>query len=63
MTGQNLGSEVQWNGYAELSITVPLRPRPQLRFVTLGMGGKGRILLAVWTLRGDTPAPDFGLEG
>ena len=25
------------------------------RFVTLGMGGKGRILLAVWTLRGDTP--------
>ena len=25
------------------------------RFVTLGMGGKGRILLAVWTLRGDIP--------
>jgi uncharacterized DUF497 family protein len=25
------------------------------RWVTLGMGGKGRILVAVWTLRGDTP--------
>jgi uncharacterized DUF497 family protein len=25
------------------------------RFVTLGMGGKGRILIVVWTLRGDTP--------
>ena len=23
------------------------------RFITLGMGGKGRILLTVWTLRGD----------
>lgn len=23
------------------------------RFVTLGMGGKGRVLLTVWTLRGD----------
>lgn len=23
------------------------------RFVTLGMGAKGRILIAVWTLRGD----------
>ncbi len=25
------------------------------RFVTLGMGGKGRTLVVVWTLRGDTP--------
>lgn len=25
------------------------------RFVTLGMGGKGRILVVVWTLRGETP--------
>jgi uncharacterized DUF497 family protein len=25
------------------------------RFVTLGMGGKGRILVVVWTLRGDIP--------
>ena len=23
--------------------------------VTLGMGGKGRILIVVWTLRGDNP--------
>ncbi len=23
------------------------------RFITLGMGGKGRILIVVWTLRGD----------
>jgi uncharacterized DUF497 family protein len=28
------------------------------RFVTLGMGGKGRILVAVWTLRGGTPRVD-----
>lgn len=25
------------------------------RFVTLGMGGKGRILIVVWTLRGENP--------
>lgn len=25
----------------------------ELRFVSLGMGGKGRILVTVWTLRGD----------
>ena len=25
------------------------------RFVTLGMGGKGRILVVIWTLRGDVP--------
>ena len=25
------------------------------RWVTLGMGGKGRILVVVWTLRGDAP--------
>ncbi|MEQ1590768.1 MAG: BrnT family toxin [Thiobacillaceae bacterium] len=25
------------------------------RFVTLGRGGKGRILIVVWTLRGDHP--------
>jgi len=25
------------------------------RFVTLGMGGKGRILVVVWTLCADTP--------
>lgn len=25
------------------------------RFVTLGMGGKGRILVAVWTMRGENP--------
>lgn len=25
------------------------------RFVTLGMGGKGWILVVVWTLRGETP--------
>jgi len=24
------------------------------RFVTLGMGGKGRLLVTVWTLRGET---------
>ena len=24
------------------------------RFVTLGMGGKGRILIVVWTLRGES---------
>ena len=24
------------------------------RFVTLGMGGKGRVLIVVWTLRGET---------
>ena len=29
--------------------------RGESRWVTLGMGGKGRILVAVWTLRGDTP--------
>lgn len=27
----------------------------EARFVTLGMGGKGRILVVVWTLRGDNP--------
>jgi len=27
----------------------------ETRFVTLGMGSKGRILLVVWTLRGDNP--------
>ena len=27
----------------------------EARFVTLGMGSKGRILLVVWTLRGDNP--------
>ncbi len=27
----------------------------EARFVTLGMGGKGRILVVVWTLRGDMP--------
>ncbi|MHB1360122.1 MAG: BrnT family toxin [Rhodocyclaceae bacterium] len=25
------------------------------RFATLGMGGKGRILIVVWTLRGQNP--------
>jgi len=25
------------------------------RWVTLGMGGEGRILIVVWTLRGDNP--------
>ncbi|MGF1548471.1 MAG: BrnT family toxin [Thiotrichales bacterium] len=25
------------------------------RFVTLGMGGRGRIPIVVWTLRGDNP--------
>lgn len=25
------------------------------RFVTLGMGAKGRILVVVWTLRGEIP--------
>ena len=25
------------------------------RYITLGMGAKGRILVVVWTLRGDTP--------
>jgi uncharacterized DUF497 family protein len=29
--------------------------RGESRFVSLGMGGKGRILVVVWTLRGDTP--------
>jgi len=27
----------------------------EVRFITLGMGGKGRILIVVWTLRGDNP--------
>lgn len=27
----------------------------EVRFVTLGMGAKGRILIVVWTLRGDCP--------
>jgi uncharacterized DUF497 family protein len=27
----------------------------EARFVTLGMGAKGRILIVVWTLRGDNP--------
>lgn len=27
----------------------------EARFITLGMGGKGRILIVVWTLRGDNP--------
>lgn len=27
----------------------------EIRFVSLGIGGKGRILVVVWTLRGDTP--------
>ncbi len=27
----------------------------EVRFVTLGMGGKGRILVVVWTLRDDQP--------
>lgn len=27
----------------------------EARFVTLGMGGKGRILIVVWTLRGEKP--------
>lgn len=27
----------------------------EARFVSLGMGGKGRILVVVWTLRGDNP--------
>ena len=27
----------------------------EARFVSLGMGNKGRILVVVWTLRGDTP--------
>lgn len=27
----------------------------EARFVTLGMGGRGRILIVVWALRGDNP--------
>jgi uncharacterized DUF497 family protein len=27
----------------------------EARFVTLGIGAKGRLLVVVWTLRGDTP--------
>ncbi|TAM10238.1 MAG: BrnT family toxin [Nevskiaceae bacterium] len=27
----------------------------ETRFVTLGMGGKQRLLVVVWTLRGDNP--------
>lgn len=27
----------------------------EARYVTLGMGGKGRVLVVVWTLRVDTP--------
>lgn len=27
----------------------------EARFVTLGIGGKGRILVVVWMLRGETP--------
>ena len=27
----------------------------ETRFVTLGMGSKGRILIVVWTLRGENP--------
>lgn len=33
------------------------------RFVTLGMGGKGRILIVVWTLRGENPRLISALEG
>ena len=29
--------------------------RHEPRFVTLGMGAKGRILIVVWTLRGEIP--------
>jgi len=29
--------------------------RSEPRWVTLGMGGKGRILVVVWTLRGEVP--------
>ena len=32
------------------------------RFVTLGMGSKGRILVVVWTLRGGNNSPDLGME-
>jgi uncharacterized DUF497 family protein len=34
----------------------------EVRFVTMGMGSKGRILLVVRTLRGDNPPPNFSLE-
>ena len=27
----------------------------EARFISLGIGSKGRILVVVWTLRGDTP--------
>lgn len=27
----------------------------EVRFITLGMGARGRILIVVWTLRGDNP--------
>lgn len=27
----------------------------EARWVTLGMGGKGRVLIVVWTLRGENP--------
>lgn len=27
----------------------------EARFISLGMGGKGRILVVVWTLRGNNP--------
>ncbi|HBE90079.1 MAG TPA: hypothetical protein DDW41_02615, partial [Candidatus Andersenbacteria bacterium] len=27
----------------------------ETRFVSLGIGGKGRVLVVVWTLRDDTP--------
>ncbi|MDR1849387.1 MAG: BrnT family toxin [Zoogloeaceae bacterium] len=30
------------------------RDHDEQRFVTLGMGGKGRLLVVVWTLRGET---------
>ena len=32
-----------------------LDAKGEQRFVSLGMGSKGRILLVVWTLRGDNP--------
>ena len=36
--------------------------KDEQRFVSLGMGAKGRILVVVWTLRGDTKAIDFSME-
>ena len=45
---------VFWQRSESLALTCEdVDAQGEQRFVTLGMGGKGRILVAVWTLRND----------